>query len=189
MTASVVPLIEKPRGLLRRYAWRYSKKKMGDVADPVKALAHHGGVLVSNGALEMAVQKGWTKLDSHLQWLAQQATSGQIGCSWCMDFGYYEGMQSGLDPQKVRDVPRWRTSDVYDERERVVLEYAEVASATPVMLDDDLVARLHEQFSDEQIVELAAWVALENYRSRINAGLGLHSQGYSAKCDLAPSGV
>jgi alkylhydroperoxidase family enzyme len=45
---------------------------------------------------------------------------------------------------------------------------------------------LHASFTDEQIVELACWIALENYRSRINAGLGLESQGYSAKCELVP---
>jgi alkylhydroperoxidase family enzyme len=45
---------------------------------------------------------------------------------------------------------------------------------------------LHGSFTDEQIVELACWIALENYRSRINAGLGLESQGYSAKCELVP---
>lgn len=181
-----VPLIEQPRGLLRRFAWRYSRKSFGHVVDPVRALARHSGVLIANGALEMVVDKRWKVLDPHLRWLAIQATSSGIGCSWCTDFGYYEGMQSGVDPRKVREVPRWRESDVYDERERVVLEYAEVATSTPVMLDDELVKRLHASFSDKEIVELACWVALENYRSRINAGLGLHSEGFSARCELAP---
>jgi alkylhydroperoxidase family enzyme len=182
----VVPPIDRPRGPLRRFAWRYSRKNMGDVADPLRALAHHSGVLLANGALEMLVAKRWKALDHHLQWLALQATSSAIGCSWCIDFGYYEGMQTGIDPRKVRDVPRWRESDVYDERERLVLEYAEATTSTPVMLDDGLVRRLHASFTDEQIVELACWVALENYRSRINAGLGLESQGYSSRCELAP---
>jgi alkylhydroperoxidase family enzyme len=75
---------------------------------------------------------------------------------------------------------------VYDEKERIVLEYAQAASNTPVVISDALKARLQEHFSTEEIVELAGWVALENYRSRTNAGLGLRSQGFSAKCDLAP---
>jgi alkylhydroperoxidase family enzyme len=182
----VVPLVERPRGAVSRFAWRYSRKKFGTVVDPVRALAHHGGALIANGLLETAVEKGWRQLDPHLRWLAIQATSSAIGCSWCTDFGYYEGMNSGVDPRKVREVPRWRDSDAYDERERAVLEYAEAATSTPVQMSEDLVARLHELFSDEQIVELACWVALENYRSRINAGLGLRSQGFAAQCDVAP---
>jgi alkylhydroperoxidase family enzyme len=188
MTA-VVPLVDTPRGLLRRYSWRYSTKKFGRVVDPVRALANHGGVLLSNGVFEMAVERGWRRLDPHLRWLAIQASSGAIGCSWCTDFGYYEGMQTGVDPHKVRDVPRWRESKVYTEQERVVLEYAEAATATPVVIDDDLIERLHAVFDDAEIVELAAWVALENYRSRINAGLGLRSQGFAETCDVVPLAV
>ncbi|HEX3823967.1 MAG TPA: carboxymuconolactone decarboxylase family protein [Mycobacteriales bacterium] len=187
MTA-VVGLIDEPRGSLRRYAWRFSRKRFGTVADPLRALAHHGGVLVSNGLLEMAVERGWRTLDPHLRWLAVQASAGAIGCSWCTDFGYYEGMHNGVDPCKVHDVARWRESDVYNDKERVVLEYAEAATASPVNLDDDLVDRLHRCFSDAEIVELASWIALENYRSRINAGLGLHSQGFSERCRVVPVG-
>jgi alkylhydroperoxidase family enzyme len=84
----------------------------------------------------------------------------------------------------VRDVPRWTDSDAYDDRERAVLEYAEAASATPAHVSDELIDRLHTHFSDAEIVELAAWVALENFRSRFNAGLGLHSQGLSDSCQV-----
>jgi alkylhydroperoxidase family enzyme len=174
---------------LRRYSWRYSQRKFGRVVDPVRAIAHHGGVLVSNGALEMAVEKGWRRLDPHLRWLAIQATSSAIGCTWCTDFGYYEGMHGGVDSQKVREVPRWRDSDVYTDQERMVLEYAEAATATPAVIDPDLVRRLHAVFDDAQIVELAGWVALENYRSRTNAGLGLRSQGFAETCEVVPLGA
>lgn len=182
----VVQLIDEPRGLLRRYTWRYSKKRFGTVADPARALAHHGGMLMSNGALEMVVDKAWTALDVNLRWLAIQATSAAIGCSWCIDYGYYEAMNTGIHPQKVRNVPRWREADCYDEKERLVLEYAEAVCGTPVALGEDLVDRLQATFSDKEIVELAGWVALENYRSRINAGLGLRSQGFSERCEVVP---
>ena len=95
-------------------------------------------------------------------------------------------MQSGVDPQKVRDVPRWRDSTRYTEAERLVLEYAEAATTTPAMVDPDLADRLRATFDDAEIVELAGWVALENFRSRINAGLGLRSEGFAETCDVAP---
>src|SRR4051794_29395633 len=131
LTMAHVPLIDQPKGLLRRFAWRYSRKEFGKVVDPVRAAAHHSGVLMASGALETTVAKSWKALDPQLRWLALQATSAAIGCSWCIDYGYFDGMQSGVDPRKVRDVPRWRDSDVYDERERVLLEYAEAVNATP----------------------------------------------------------
>ena len=178
-----IALPDRPDGVLRRLAWWYSRRTFGEVVDPVRAAARHSGVLVAMGALEMAAGRGWRRLDPHLRSLVVQAVAGRIGCSWCMDFGYYEGIQQGVDPRKVRDVPRWRESDVYDERERSVLEFAEAATATPAEIPEDLVARLHGLLSDEEITELAAWVALENFRSRFNAGLGLTSQGFADRCE------
>jgi alkylhydroperoxidase family enzyme len=182
-----IPLMEHPTRLLPRLAALYGRSRFGRPTEPVQAASHHSGVLVAGGLVETAAAKGWRKLDPHLALLAQQAAAGATGCSWCIDYGYYESLQRGQDPSKVRDVPAWRGSPAYTDPERVVLEYAEAASGTPVAVGDDLVRRLHEHFTDEQIVELAAWVALENYRSRFNAGLGLRSQGFSDACRVPAS--
>lgn len=177
-----VPLVDRPRAWIPRVAAAYGRRRFGRNVEPVQAASHHGGVLVAAGLVETAAELGWHKLDSHLARLAVQASAGAIGCSWCTDFGYYDSLQRGQEPAKVRDVPVWRDSPHYDDRERAVLEYAEAASATPATVGDDLVRRLRQHLSDEQVVELAAWVALENYRSRFNAGLGLRSQGFSDNC-------
>jgi alkylhydroperoxidase family enzyme len=172
------------KGIVARFAHSFTKKKMGKMAQPTAAASNHSGVLVALGALEMAVEKGWKKLDPTLRWLALEVAGAEIGCSWCVDFGYYLGMNQGIDPAKVRAALHWRDSDLFDERERTVLEYAEGATATPVQISEELVERLHTHFTDAEIVELAGWVALENLRSRFNAGLGLHSEGFSDKCEI-----
>ncbi|MGI8491573.1 MAG: carboxymuconolactone decarboxylase family protein [Acidimicrobiales bacterium] len=181
-----VPLDPHPKGLVARLALKYSTRRFGRVVEPALAACHHAGVLVAAGAVETAAEKGWRKLDGHLRHLAIQAVSGQIGCSWCIDYGHYEGIQQGIDPRKVRDVGRFATSDVYTDVERAVIEYAVAATATPAAVDDALMERLHAHLDDAEIVELAAWVALENYRSRFNAGLGLKSQGFSDSCEVPP---
>jgi len=177
-----VELVEQPRGLVARIAGAYGRKRFGRDVEPLQAASHHPGVLLAAGLVEGAAEKGWKKLDRHLVLLAVQAAARVIGCSWCMDYGSYEGLQRGQDPVKVRDVAVWRESPAYSDKERTVLEYAEAASSTPAGISEDLVSRLHEHFTEAEIVELAAWVALENYRSRFNAGLGLKSQGFSDNC-------
>jgi alkylhydroperoxidase family enzyme len=179
-----ISLVDEPRGLLRRYAWRYSRRTFGRVVDPVRVAAHHSGVLLAAGAVETVAGKRWHSLDPKLRWLAVQATSGAVGCSWCTDFGYFEGVQQGIDPRKVHDVPRWRDSEVYDDLERAVLDYADAVNATPSAVTAAHVDRLREHLSEEQVVELAGWIALENYRSRFNAAMGLVSEGFSDSCRL-----
>jgi alkylhydroperoxidase family enzyme len=184
-----VPLLEEPRGLVPRLARRYTERRFGQMVEPTAAASHHSGVLVAMGSLETAAGFGWKKLDPTLRWLAVQATAARIGCSWCIDYGYYEGMHDGINPAKVRAVGEWRTSNLFDERERSVLEYAEVATGCPGEVSDDLAARIRIHLSDAEFVELAAWVALENFRSRFNAGLALRSQGYSESCDIPLAGT
>jgi alkylhydroperoxidase family enzyme len=160
------------------------------MVEPTAAASHHSGVLVAMGALETAAGMGWKKLDPTLRWLAIQSASTQIGCSWCVDYGYFEGMHDGIDSEKVRAASRWRECTLFDQRERLVLEYAEAATESPARVPDELAARLHAHFDEAEIVELAAWVALENFRSRFNAGLGLRSQGFAERCAVplsAPS--
>ena len=179
-----VPLLQNPRGIVPRLAGRYTKRRFGQMVEPTAAASHHSGVLVAMGGLETAVQFGWKKLDPTLRWLAVQVAAARIGCSWCIDYGYYEGMNDGIDPAKVRAAAAWRSSDLFDERERVVLEYAETATGCPAEVSDELAARIRAHLTDAEFVELAAWVALENFRSRFNAGLGLRSQGFSDNCDI-----
>jgi alkylhydroperoxidase family enzyme len=182
-----VTLEKEARGVIPRLARRYTRRRFGQMVEPTAAASHHSGVLVAMGALETAVAMGWKKLDPTLRWLAIQSTSTQIGCSWCVDYGYFEGMHDGIDPEKVRAISRWRDCTLFDERERLVVEYAEAATGSPARVTDELAARLHAHFDEAEIVELAAWVALENFRSRFNAGLGLRSQGFAERCAIPPS--
>jgi alkylhydroperoxidase family enzyme len=181
---ALVPLEEKRGGVIPRLARAYTKRRFGQSVEPAAAAAHHSGVLIAMGALETAAEKGWKKLDPTLRWLAIQEASGHIGCPWCIDFGYYEGMNTGIDPAKVQAAPNWRESALFDERERAVLEYAEQATSNPAEVSVECAARLHRHVSNAEIVELAAWVALENFRSRFNAGLGLRSQGFAERCTV-----
>lgn len=179
-----VTLIDRPRSVIGRLSSFYSRRRFGRDVEPAMAAAHHSGVLVAMGAIETAAELGWRRLDQQLRWLAIQLTSTRIGCSWCVDYGYYEIVNGGMEPEKIRQVANWRDSDMYDERERAVLEYADAATGTPVSVEPELVERLRHHLSEAEIVELAAWVALENFRSRFNGGLGLKSQGFADSCSV-----
>lgn len=179
-----VTLVERPKGLVARSAAAYSRRRFGRSVEPGMAASNHNGVLVAMGAVETAAQLGWHKLDRQLRSLAVQLAATRIGCSWCVDYGYYETVSHGMDPAKIRGVAQWRQSPLFDERERAVLEYTESATATPVSVTADTVENLRRFLSEAEIVELASWVALENFRSRFNGGLGLKSQGFSDSCQV-----
>jgi alkylhydroperoxidase family enzyme len=87
-------------------------------------------------------------------------------------------MQSGVTEDKIRAVEQAATSPLFDETERAALAYAEAMTITGQRVGDDLFARLRARFSEAQVVELTAAVALENFRSKFNVALGVEAQGF-----------
>lgn len=167
----------------RAMAW-YAVRTWGEVPDGAYVLWHNQSVTNAVFGFERKVQK-WQALDPALKTYAQLASAGVIGCSWCLDFGYFLARQEGLDLAKVREVPRWREAgEVFTPLEREVLGYAEAMSVTPLEVTDEMVASLHDQLGAAATVELTQLVALENMRSRFNSAMGLRSQGYSDVCEL-----
>jgi alkylhydroperoxidase family enzyme len=79
---------------------------------------------------------------------------------------------------KLAAVTSWRTSDRFNESERLALEYAERMTITGQKVDDELFRRLKRHFSEPEIVELTAAIALENFRSKLNPALGVEAQGF-----------
>ena len=57
-------------------------------------------------------------------------------------------------------------------------EYAEAMTVTGQRVPDALHGRLRRHFSEAQIVELTAAIALENFRSKFNTALGVEAQGF-----------
>jgi AhpD family alkylhydroperoxidase len=181
-----VPLAE-PRSVFDRAVAWYCRRRFGQVLDNALVLMHHRKAMSAIFSFEKKVEK-WDALDPDLKTLAQLATASVIGCSWCMDFGYYAAHSKGLDTSKLGEVPRWRESTAFTEQERRVLEYAEAMTATPPEVTDEMTEALRVDLGDEAFVELTMMIAVENERSRFNSALGLTSQGFKDHCELRPAG-
>jgi alkylhydroperoxidase family enzyme len=170
------------------YGWlvkRMSRKMLGDVAEPVEVAWHNRKVVNFSFAVGRRAQK-WDACDENLKSFAHMAAVSLVGCSFCLDLGYFMAHNEALDEAKAREVPRWRESTVFTPLERDVMEYAEAMTQTPPTVTDELSARLLEQLGAAALVELAAVVALANMYSRTNTAFGIESQGFSAACGLRP---
>ena len=162
---------------------RFSRKLLGDVPEPAEVMWHNRTVLTNVAGLGRKAQK-WDALDPNLKSFAHMAVAALVGCSWCLDFGYFHAHNEGLDEAKASEVPRWRESPVFTSLERDVMEYAEAMTETPPRVTDDLFARLLEQLGAPAMVELTAWVGFANLSTRSNTAMGIEAQGFSKACKL-----
>ncbi len=164
---------------------RLSTRMLGKVATPLGVYWHNRRVLRTYFALGNKVRK-WGACDESLKSYAHMAVASMLGCTWCLDFGYFQARNEHLDLVKAREVPRWRESKAFTPLERDVMEYAEAMSRTPLTVTDDLAARLLEQLGAPAMVELTAYISLANFYARTNVALGVESDGFAAACGLAP---
>jgi len=172
------PLSAAEAGPVARAAYAYSRREFGRVPEPLAVTAHHTGLLAGLCAFEMATVRA-RRVPSHLKMLAEMKAAVMAGCEWCIDFGAFLVDRDGLPPEQMRELSRHRESAAFDELERLVLDYAEGMTSTPVAVSDELVEELRRHFDDAQMVELTSVIALENYRARFNWALGIGSQGFA----------
>jgi alkylhydroperoxidase family enzyme len=128
---------------------------------------------------------------------AARARTAEInGCRLCQNFRasrdlprLYEGVrtvaENGPAPDAAfyADVSNWRTSELYDEREKVAIEYAERLGQDPHGLpgDEDFWARAKAAFSDAELVDLSFCIACWMGQGRV-----LHAMGMDDVCALGP---
>jgi len=176
--------LDPPRTVFYRLAEWYSRRVYGDVLDPGRALAHNSRVLYADVRFERAVAK-FDKLDPILKELAVMAAAARIGCSWCMDFGYWDAHKLGIPAEKLRAVPAWREhKELFGEAELAVLEYAQAMCETELAVTDEMAEHLLGLLGEAAFVELTVMVGVENLRSRVNSALGLRSQGFADRCGI-----
>ena len=160
-----------------------SKRMMGQVPEALGVMWHNRAVLSASMNFGRKAQK-WHQLDPNLKTFASMAVAARVGCSWCLDFGYFHAHNEGLDETKASEVPRWRESPVFSPLERDVMEYAEVMSETPPRVTDELSARLLEQLGAPAMLELTSVIGFQNMSTRSNIALGIEAQGFSKACKL-----
>ncbi|MDI3424091.1 carboxymuconolactone decarboxylase family protein [Streptomyces sp. B-S-A12] len=102
-----------------------------------------------------------------------------VQCAYCIDMGSQISRLWGLSDDELRALSSHRDSTLFSDVEKLVLDYAEGMSRTPVHVSDELFARLRRHLDDAQLVELTHIIALENLRGRFNLALGVDAAGFS----------
>ncbi|HWI13435.1 MAG TPA: carboxymuconolactone decarboxylase family protein [Burkholderiales bacterium] len=124
----------------------------------VKALAQLAG----------AVWDPASEVDLGLKRLVAYMASRTHGCNYSMAHAAEAAHRHGVSDEKLAAVCEYRTSALYSEAERVALDFAVASASQPNAVTDELFEGLRRHWSDGQIVELAAAVALNGFLNRWN---------------------
>jgi alkylhydroperoxidase family enzyme len=92
-----------------------------------------------------------------------------------VDINSAVGRDAGITDAQLEELAAFEKSPHFDHREKAVLRYAEGMTRTPADVSNAVFEELQTLFSSEQIVELTAAIALENFRARFNCALKIES--------------
>ena len=127
----------------------------------LQALAPIVGVIFSPGAVPMELKR-----------LVATVASAAAGCQYCVAHNALGLDQDGVSADKQAAIWEFDTHPVFSDAERAALDYARAAGQSPSAVTDSGFARLRQHFSEREILELTAVIALFGFLNRWNASLG-----------------
>ena len=94
-----------------------------------------------------------------------------------MDTNAAGSSANGASDEKIAALESFRTSKLFTPAEKAALELTEAMSQTPAAVTDAIFDALRPHFTEPQLVELTATIAMENYRARFNRAFDVEAQG------------
>jgi alkylhydroperoxidase family enzyme len=96
-----------------------------------------------------------------------------------MDIRHAVGVKMGVPVDKLADLPMYRESRRFSERERSALDFCERITRDDLEVSDECFVRLQEHFVPAEIVELTFIIGYQTFASKFAKAFGLAPQGFS----------
>lgn len=154
------------------------RRRYGRELEPARLWGRTPKAFLAMAAMYGALDHKSSPLTSALRSLILVRVSQLNWCSFCVDLNSSTCLKRGVSEEKLRALPQFAESDLFDEPEKAALDYAEAMTDSDRRSDTALIAKLRQHFSDDAIVELTALIAFQNMSSKFNAALGVPAQGF-----------
>lgn len=181
MRVSTKPLKNYPL-FIRPFFWN-QRRKYGQVLIPGMLWGRVPKLFAAVAILYGVLDRSKSPLDPVLRSLVTVRVSQINWCQFCIDINSASLAERSGSTEKVAAVEEWQSSDLYSEKERLALEYAEAVTYSDRQVSDELMARLKLVFDEDSIVELTGLIAFQNLSSKFNSALDVAPQGF---CQISP---
>ena len=92
------------------------------------------------------------------------------GCAYCCSYHAKELFDFGVEQDLINRLPGWKHTNVYNDQQKLVLEWTEAVIYSKDNLESTK-AKLIDQFSEREIVELTASITLMNTLNKLRIAL------------------
>ncbi len=111
-------------------------------------------------------------IDIQTKQLIALASSLSSGCKYCQAHTSHGAERAGVSAKKISDILKYTESDLYDDKERALLDLAFAAGKTPNECNKLHFDQLKKYFSKKEIIDIVSVISLFGYLNRWNDTLG-----------------
>ena len=111
-------------------------------------------------------------IDIQTKQLIALASSLSSGCKYCQAHTSHGAERAGVSANKISDILKYTESDLYDDKERALLDLAFAAGKTPNECNKNHFDQLKKYFSKNEIIDIVSVISLFGYLNRWNDTLG-----------------
>jgi len=143
-------------------------KSLGFIPNSMLILQRKPKIVKAMAQLTASIWEPDGEVDRAFKRLVAHVVSRAAGCQYCMAHTAGGALLFGVDPKKVEAIWDFRTSPLYSEGEKVALDFAIAAASQPNGVTDAMFADMRKHWTETQIVEIAAVVAVFGFLNRWN---------------------
>ncbi len=165
---------------IKLFFWN-QKRRYGQVLEPAKLWGRTPKVFSTLALLYGALDRKSSPIEPSLRSLITVRVSQVNWCSFCVDINSMMVLRRGNSEHKLQQLSEFRSSELFDDREKAALNYAEVITKSQLQVTSADRKWLELYFDNDQIIELTAIISFQNMSSKFNAALDVKPQGF---CDL-----
>jgi alkylhydroperoxidase family enzyme len=173
--------IEKPKGLMMKLAYYFTRKQFGKVLTPVKVFGARMPAAFGMFTRKIAKLDKKLELPQETIFLVREQVARLNVCRFCMDIGRAFTVQAHMNQAKFDALEEYRTSPLFSDTERAMLDYVTELTRDK-KVNPATFARMARFCSERAICEIVWLVASEHVYNMTNIGLNIHSD---MLCDLS----
>ena len=141
---------------------------LGFIPNSLLTMQRMPGMVKGFGELTRGVMDPEGPVDLGFMRLVAHFASRAAGCQYCEAHSLIAAGIHGIGQEKLDAVWEYQTSPLYSPAERVALDFALAAGTVPNAVDADLMKRMKQHWSEEQIVQILGAVCLYGFLNRWN---------------------
>jgi uncharacterized peroxidase-related enzyme len=147
-------------------------RNLGFVPNSVLIMQRKPKMVKAFAQMAAAVWDPDSKVDRGFKRLIAHVSSRAAGCQYCMAHTIEGAAHLGIEEKKLAAVWEYQANPLFTDAERVALDFAVAASVVPNAVSDASFDDLRKHWSEEEIVEIVATIAMFGFLNRWNDTMG-----------------